>query len=208
MDVMQALKWRYATKQFTDEVIDEGRVQQLLAAAGLSASSYGLQPYRLLIVKSTEVRQQLLEYSMGQNKVANCSHLIVFAAQTDIGSETVNRYVDKVSEVRGIPLAELQGMADHFKAALESMSEQKRQEWAHQQAYIALGNLLTCAALMAVDTCPMTGFEREGFDRILKLEKRALTTSVICPIGIRHPDDSTASMEKVRFDQDELVIAV
>lgn len=208
MNMMNALKWRYAVKQFTDEVIDEGRVQQLLAVARLSASSYGLQPYRLLLVKSTEARQQLLEYSMGQNKVANCSHLIVFAAQTDIGNETVNRYVDKVSRVRGIPLTQLQGMADHFKSALEPMTEQQKQEWAHQQAYIALGNLLTCAALMEVDTCPMTGFEREGFDRVLKLDKRALTTTVICPIGVRHPDDSTASMNKVRFDQDELVITV
>ena len=99
-------------------------------------------------------------------------------------------------------------MSDHFKAALAVMTEQQRQEWAHQQAYIALGNLLTCAALMKIDTCPMTGFEREGFDKVLGLAGKGLTTSVLCPIGKRHPDDTSASMKRVRFDQDELVIAL
>jgi nitroreductase len=208
MNVIEALNWRYSVKQFADEMIDENQVQDLLAAVRLSASSYGLQPYRLLVVKSAHIRQKLLAHSMGQDKVANSSHLIIFAAQTNIGDETVDLYIKKASAVRGVSLAELQGMSNHFKEALRVMTSQQQQEWAHQQAYLALGNLLTCAALMGIDTCPMSGFERAGFDQVLGLAKMGLTTTVICPIGKRDPDDASASMKKIRFDHGELVIGI
>ena len=145
---------------------------------------------------------------MGQEKVVKCSHLVIFAAQTDIGDETVNRYVDKASIVRRVPLEKLQGMADHFKSALAVKTASQKQEWAHQQAYIALGNFLTCAALMEIDTCPMTGFEVAGYDEVLGLAEKGLTTSVICAIGKRHPDDSNASLQKIRFDHDEMILTV
>lgn len=181
MNIMKALLWRYAVRKFSDEMIDEDQVQKLLTATRLSASSFGLQPYRLLVVKSAKTRQQLLKHSLGQEKVAKCSHLIIFAAQTNIGDETVNRYVDKVSKIRGVPLDKLQNMADHFKTALAVKTDRQKQEWAHQQAYIALGNFLTCAAMMEIDTCPMTGFEVEGYDKVLGLAEKGLTTSGQAP---------------------------
>ncbi len=208
MNLLKALNWRYAVRKFSDEMIDESQVQELLTATRYSASSYGLQPYHLLVVNSVEIRQQLLPYSMGQEKVVKCSHLVIFAAQTDIGDETVNRYVDKASIVRRVPLEKLQGMADHFKSALAVKTASQKQEWAHQQAYIALGNFLTCAALMEIDTCPMTGFEVAGYDEVLGLAEKGLTTSVICAIGKRHPDDSNASLQKIRFDHDEMILTV
>jgi len=208
MNMMKALNWRYAVKRFANEQVNESHVQQLLAATRLSASSYGMQPYRLLVVRSPDIRRDLLAHSMGQEKVAHCSHLIVFAAQTNIGDETVDQYINQASAVRGVPIAELRGMSDHYKAALTAMTPQQRQEWAHQQAYIALGNFLTCAALMGIDSCPMTGFERNGFDNVLGLADRNLTTTVICPIGKRHPDDASVHMKKVRFDLNELVIGL
>ncbi|MCZ6564751.1 MAG: NAD(P)H-dependent oxidoreductase [Gammaproteobacteria bacterium] len=208
MNLLKALNWRYAVRKFSDEMIDESQVQELLTATRYSASSYGLQPYHLLVVNSVEIRQQLLPYSMGQEKVVKCSHLVIFAAQTDIGDETVNRYVDKASIVRRVPLENLQSMADHFKSALAVKTASQKQEWAHQQAYIALGNFLTCAALMEIDTCPMTGFEVAGYDEVLGLAEKGLTTSVICAIGKRHPDDSNASLQKIRFDHDEMILTV
>ena len=207
-NVIEALNWRYAVRKFSSDVISEKQLEALLTATRLSASSYGLQPYRLLVVKSAEVRKELLKYSMGQDKVLNSSHLIVFAAQTNIGDWIVDDYVNKVSRVRSIPIEELQNMSDHFKSALAVKSEQQKKEWAQNQTYLAVGNFLTCAAMMKIDTCPMGGFEVEGYDKVLGLAEKGLTTAVICPIGKRHSDDSLAGLPKVRFDAEEMIFTV
>lgn len=208
MKVVNALNWRYAVRKFSAEAIADEQVRELMTATSLSASSYGLQPYRLLVVKSAEIRRQLLEHSFGQEKVVHCSHLVVFAAQTDIGDRTVERYLDRVSEVRGLPRRELRNMAVHFKGALAAKTQQQKQEWAHQQAYIALGTFLTCAAMMQIDSCPMAGIEPQGYDRVLGLADKELTTTVICAIGRRHPEDANAGLRKVRYDQDEMVAVI
>lgn len=206
MNIIESLHWRYAVKQFSTDVINDGKVQELLMATRLSASSFGLQPYRLLLVKSAEIRQQLLAYSLGQDKVVNASHFIVFATQTNLGDEIVHAYIDQVSKVRGIPLEELQDLVDQIKISLVAKTPQQKNAWAKNQAYLALGNLLTCAAMMEIDACPMEGFNIEGYDKVLGLADKGLTTAVICPIGKRHEDDPFANMVKVRFDAEEMVL--
>lgn len=205
MNLMKALHWRYAVREFSGDSIAPEQLQQLLEATRLSASSYGLQPYHLLVIESPRVRQQLVEFSLGQDKVAHCSHLIIFAAHTNVGDVTVDRYIQQFSTVREVAVTELHKMAEHYKAALAQMNNAQRQEWAHQQAYIALGNFLTCAALMEIDTCPMTGIEAEGYDWVLGLREKNLTTTAVCPIGIRHPIDTSAKQKKVRFDLQDMV---
>lgn len=208
MNLLQALNWRYAIKQFSDEKIPEHELKALLNAARLSPSAYGLQPYALWLVESDAVRQQLQPFSYGQDKILNSSHLVVFAAHAQIGDATVDRYIKKHAQVTGKPLSELMNFSDHIKQALADMSPDQQQQWAHQQAYIALGNFLTCAALLKIDCCPMAGFDRAGYDSVLGLKKNGLTSTVICPIGRRHPDDIQAHSPKVRFDYDELVVEV
>src|SRR5688572_5440497 len=110
MNFIHALHWRYAVREFSDNVIAQEQLQKLLDATRLSASSYGLQPFHLLVIQSPEIRQRLLEFSLGQGQITQCSHLIVFAAHTDIGDETVNRYVKKFSEVRGVAPHKLNNM--------------------------------------------------------------------------------------------------
>ena len=205
MNVIDALNWRYAVREFSTEVIAPAKLQQLLDATRLSPSSYGLQPYHLLVIQSPQLKQQLLEFSLGQDKVAQCSHLIVFAAHTDIGDATVNRYVKQFSQTRAVEMSQLVNMEEHYNAALAVMEQPQRQEWAHQQAYIALGNFLTCAALMKIDTCPMTGIEFDGYDRVLGLREKNLTVTAVCPIGIRHPQDASAREKKVRFAERDMV---
>lgn len=205
MNVIDALNWRYAVREFSTEVIAPAKLQQLLDATRLSPSSYGLQPYHLLVIQSPQLKQQLLEFSLGQDKVAQCSHLIVFAAHTDIGDATVNRYVKQFSQTRAVEMSQLVNMEEHYNAALAVMEQPQRQEWAHQQAYIALGNFLTCAALMKIDTCPMTGIEFDGYDRVLGLREKNLTVTAVCPIGIRHPQDVSAREKKVRFAERDMV---
>ncbi len=206
MEFLSSLHWRYAVKQFSQQQVPEAQLQTLLEATTLSASSYGLQPYRLVVVKSKKLRQQLVAHSYGQDKVANSSHLIIFAAHCHVGNETVARYIARHSEVTGVPIEELGRFGDHMKSALAAKSAQQQQEWAHQQAYIALGNFLTCAAQMRIDSCPMTGIDTKQYDQILGLDKLGLTTAAICPIGYRHEDDKQATAAKVRFDFDDLVV--
>jgi len=208
MKLLEALDWRYAVKRFSDEKITVTELKQLINATRLSASSYGLQPYTLIVVESDSIRQQLLPFSYGQNKIAISSHLIVFAAHTQIGNATVDRYIDKAIQITNASNSTLKFMSEHMKSVLSAMNTEQQQEWAHQQAYIALGNLLTCAALMKIDTCPMTGIDRAGYDTVLGLTEKGLTTSVICPIGRRHRDDAQAYSPKVRFDYDEIVLEV
>lgn len=205
MNLIKALHWRYAVREFSSDSIAPEQLQQLLEATRLSASSYGLQPYHLLVIESPRIRQQLVEFSFGQDKVANCSHLIIFAAHTNVGDATVDRYIQQFSAVREVAPTQLHNMAQHYKAALAQMNNAQRQEWAHQQAYIALGNLLTCAALLEIDTCPMTGIEAQGYDWVLGLREKNLTTTAVCPIGKRHPQDRTAQERKVRFELQDMV---
>lgn len=205
MNIIDALNWRYAVREFSSDVIAPAQVQQLLEATRLSASSYGLQPYHVLVIQSPQLKQQLVGFSLGQEKVAQCSHLMVFAAHTNIGDATVNRYIKQFSQTRGVSAAQLANMDEHYKAALAVMDAVQRQQWAHQQVYIALGNFLTCAALMKIDTCPMTGIEFDGYDRVLGLREKNLTTTAVCPIGIRHPHDASAREKKVRFAEHDMV---
>jgi nitroreductase/dihydropteridine reductase len=205
MNLIDALNWRYAVREFSTDTIVPDKLQQLLDATRLSPSSYGLQPYHLLVIQSPVIRQQLLEFSLGQDKVANCSHLIVFTAQTDIGPHTVSRYIDRFSAIRGVAIDQLNNMTQHYNAALNVMSDTQQHLWAQQQTYLALGTFLTCAALMEIDVCPMTGIEFEGYDQVLGLRERQLTTAAVCAIGKRHPLDTAAQQKKVRFDHQEMV---
>ena len=208
MTLLEALDWRYAVKQFSDEKISKVELKELLNATRLSASSYGLQPYNIIVVESNTIRSQLLPFSYGQDKIANSSHLIIFAAHTQVGDDTVDRYIDKQAKITNKHHSELDSFSDHMKSALAAKTSNQKQEWAHQQAYIALGNFLTCAAMMKIDSCPMTGFDNAGYDEVLGLVEKGLTTSVICPIGRRHPNDNGAQSPKVRFDYDQIILEI
>ncbi len=206
MELLDALHWRYGVKQFSNKKVSEENLKNLLNATRLSASSYGLQPYNIIVVESTKIRKQLLHFSYGQEKIAESSHLIIFAAHSEVGDITVDRYINKHAMITNTSPEKLINFSTHIKSALSNKTEVQKQEWAHQQAYIALGNFLTCAATMKIDSCPMTGIDNAGYDSVLGLDKRGLTTSVICPIGYRHKDDVQAHTPKVRFDYDEVIM--
>ena len=208
MNIHEALDWRYAVREFSPEKLDGQTVETLVDAARKSASSYGLQPYKILIVESKPVRKDLLPYSYGQQKVLDCSHLIVFAAQTDIGDHTVDRYVAQLVKTRGVPADDISSYVKHMKQALAAKSREEKRVWAHQQAYIALGTLLTAAASMRVDSCPMTGFDHQAYDDVLGLAKLGLETTAIVALGYRSARDRTSGLPKVRFDYGDMVISV
>ncbi len=205
MNIVEALHWRYAVDQFSTKKIPTQTLKNLLDATRLSASSYGLQPYHIMVIESPELKAQLLPYSYGQDKIYHCSHLVVFAAHRNIGDNTVDRYINKYAEVTAQSRQTFTKYSEHIKSALRDQTAEQKQQWAHQQAYIALGNFLTCAAMMQIDSCPMTGFDNQGYDQVLSLNELGLTTTVICPVGYRHPNDKQAQRPKVRFDYHEMI---
>jgi nitroreductase len=208
MQLLPALQWRYAVRQFNDEPLAAAEVEALIDATRLSASSYGLQPYRLIQVDSREIRQRLLPHAMGQDKVLRCSHLLILAAETETGDITVERYMAQLARLRNLTLAAREGMMNHMKAVLAAMSPAQRQAWAKEQAFLALGTLLTAAAVMGIDSCPMTGFEAAGFDAVLGLAAQGLTATVVCALGRRHPSDDNAGLPKVRLAQRDFLQVV
>tara|TARA_R110001592_G_scaffold72078_1_gene219959 strand:+ start:2899 stop:3570 length:672 start_codon:yes stop_codon:yes gene_type:complete len=208
MNVIEALNWRYAVREFSNEKISDESLKTLLDATRLAATSYGLQPYRLMVIDDKELRKKLLEFSFGQKKVLYCSHLVVFAAQTNIGDSLVDNYIRKVSNVRKIPITELRDYADHIKAALSNKSDKQKREWAHQQAYIALGTLLTSAALLGIDTCPMGGIDARAYDDTLNFKSINLETSMVCALGVRAQQDKSAGLKKVRYDESEMLVTI
>ena len=206
MNVIDALNWRYAVKTFSNRKLQPWQLEKLLEAARLSPSSYGLQPYRIIVVESASLRERLLPHAYSQVQVVSGSHLLVFAARTDIGPNLVTEYVELASKNQDTPAESLTGFATMAQSALGAMTPGQSIQWAHQQAFVALGNMLTSAAMMQIDTCPIGGFEPQAFDRILGLKDKQLTTSVICPIGFRDPQDKYAHRRKVRVDQKHMVL--
>ncbi len=208
MTVIDALQWRYSVKKFSERKVSSEQLQQLLDATRLSASAFGLQPYKIIVVNTDSIREQLVDYSCDQDKVLYSSHLIVMAIETVIDDYLIDQYIAKHSATTGQSLLELKGLEEHIKSVFRDKSARQKQEWAHHQSFIALGNLLTAAAIMQIDSCPMTGFDASGFDRVLKLHQKGLTSSWVCPIGYRHREDQRANSPKVRFSHQEMVLEI
>lgn len=208
MNIQEALDWRYAVREFSSKKLTALQLNNLLEATRKSASSYGLQPYKILVIESEAIRQSLLPYSYGQQKVVDCSHLVVFAALSNIGDGIVDRYIKQLIKIRDVSYESVAQYANHMKNALASKSDAQKRIWAHQQAYIALGTFLTSAAVLKIDTCPMTGIDAQGYDTSLGLSEQGLETVAIAAVGFRSSGDHHAVLPKVRFDFDELISTV
>jgi len=209
--LLQALQWRYATKAFDPtRKIPASTWTTLLEALVLSASSYGLQPYRFIDVTDPAKRAELLPHSWNQGQVVDASHFVVFAARTAFTETEIDRFLDRIVEVRGGNREALEGYRQMMVGSLLGGDEAKARipQWTARQAYIALGNLLTSAALLGVDACPMEGFVSAEFDKILNLSAQGYTAVVSCALGYRSADDKYASAPKVRSQVSELIQTV
>ena len=172
----------------------------------LSASSFGLQPYQLIVVNDPPTRAKLLPHAWNQRQIVDASHLVVFAARTAMTEAEIDRFLDRVVEVRGGSREALAGYRQMMTGSLLGNEASARiPHWAARQAYIALGNLLTCAALLGVDACPMEGFVPDEFDKLLALTAKGYAAIVCCALGYRSADDKYAAAPKVRFPIADLV---
>lgn len=208
MAILEALNWRYAVREFSEHKLADDVIAELVEATRLSPSAYGLQPYKLLVVKSPDVKEKLLPYAMGQTKVHDCSHLFILTVNTTIDAQFIEQHFAHVERERGLEAGALAGFTQHVKDVMLSLSAEQLQQWAENQVHIALGNLLTTAALRKVDACPMAGFERQGFDEVLGLAEKQLRTAVICALGERAKNDASAKQRKVRLPISDFCLEV
>lgn len=205
--LLNALEWRYATKVFDpNKKIPIEVWKTLERALVLSPSSYGLQPYRFIVLTDPAKRAELLPHSWNQRQVVDASHLVVFTARTKVSEADIDHLIQHTSQVRKIQPESLNAYRDMMLGDLVNGPRSKiAHEWATRQTYLALGNLIASAAGLGVDACPMEGFLPAEYDRVLGLDGSGYATVVQCALGYRSPADKYSKLPKVRFDTKELV---
>jgi len=208
--LLNQLNWRYATKQFDPQrKISPKTWAALEESLVLTPSSFGLQPWKFLVVANPTVREKLVAASWGQRQVADASHLVVFAVKRNFGKADIDALLNRIVTIRGTGRDSLNGYRDMMVGSLiNSRNDVARLGWATNQTYIALGNFLTSAALLGIDACPLEGIEPAKYDEILHLEKQGLTTAVVAAAGYRAVTDKYAAAKKVRFEKSEVLAEI
>jgi nitroreductase len=203
-ELINTLEWRYATKQFdAAKKIDDATWHTLAQSLVLTPSSFGLQPWRFLIVQNPATREALLPHAWGQRQVTDCSHLVVMTVRTSLDVAYIDRFLADTAAKRGASVESLNGYRDMMVGFLPKMTA----DWAARQAYIALGQFMLAAASLKVDTCPMEGFVPAEFDRVLGLED-GWKTCVLCPAGYRSTGDKYATAPKIRWAPADVLATV
>jgi nitroreductase len=204
---IKSAEWRYATKKFdSSKKISKENLETLKNAIQLSASSYGLQPYKVFIIENPELRKQLQPAAWGQSQIVDASQVVVFANIIDFGENEINTYLTNVATTRSLNLEDLKGYGDFMKSKIIELPAEIRNTWTSKQTYLALGNLLNAAAELNIDVTPMEGFDANQINEILGLSKLGLNASVIATIGYRHEEDTTQHYAKVRKSKEDLFI--
>lgn len=205
-DILEPLQWRYATKKYdSTKKVSDADLNELLEAVRLSASSYGFQAWKMIVVTNPELRKKLREAAWNQPQITDASHLIVFAAHNSIDATYVEKFVHHIANVRSQPVENLKPMQEMMTGSVTRRSAEDMKAWLQKQVYIALGFLLTAAAHKRIDSTPMEGFDNAKFDEILGLEAEGLNSVVLCPIGYRSADDDLAQQKKVRHPLEQIV---
>jgi nitroreductase len=205
--LLQQLRWRYAVKKFdATKKIAPADWATLEEALVLSPSSYGVQPWKFVVITDPATKERLLPLSWNQQQVVDGSHVVVFCIKKPLKTEDIDAHIARIVEVRGVAPESLAKYRDMMvRDLIEGARSWKINEWAANQVFIALGNFMTAAAMLAIDTCPMEGFEPVKYDRELGLAKRGLAASVVCVAGYRAGDDKYAAHKKVRFPIEQVV---
>lgn len=207
MNIIEKLQWRYATKKFdSSKVLEKKKIDILKQAFNLTATSFGLQTITMIVISDQEKRKQLVAHAYNQKQVLEASHLLVICIQDNITDGDVDRLFDNTRSLRKTPDYILDPYRKNLKKMVQKMTIEERQQWSLNQAYIALGNLMTVCAVEEIDSCPMEGFNLEEYDRILDLKSKNLKSVLLLPVGYRADDDMFADFKKVRKTVSESII--
>ena len=207
MDLLERLNWRYATKAMNGQKVPREKVDHILEAARLAPTSSGLQPFEVIVVTNTELKEKIREAAHGQTVVSDCSHLLVFAAWDTYTPERINKMFDRIHEVRGFKNEGWENYRDRLLSIFMSKSAEENYTHAAKQAYIAFGLAIAEAAFEEVDCTPMEGFDAATVDVILGLKEKGLRSVVLLPLGYRNREkDWLVSLKKVRKSKEDFVI--
>ena len=209
MNSIQNLKWRYAVKKFdSTRLLSQRQINILKEAFNLTATSYGLQPIKLVIVNNKELEIKLVEHSYNQQQVEQASHLLVFCVDTYMNEKDVENYFDRVQKIRNTPDEIINPFRNYLKDVISGKSSEELFSWAKNQAYLALGNLLTVCANEQIDSCPMEGFIPKKYDDLLNLKEKNLTSVLVLPVGFRADDDFMKNQKKVRKILSDVILEI
>lgn len=207
MKNIDALKWRYATKKFDgSKVLPQEKLEVLKDAFNLTATSYGLQPIKMVVIHDKELQERLVKHSFNQQQVATASHVLVICIEKQVDKTFIKEYFNRVHSIRATPQDVLGPFRDFLIGDFEKKHVDEISQWATNQAYLALGTLLTVCATEGIDSCPMEGFEPSSYDRLLGLEEMNLESVLVLPVGYRAADDMFSEFKKVRRPLEDVII--
>ncbi|NVN97463.1 NAD(P)H-dependent oxidoreductase [Candidatus Nomurabacteria bacterium] len=207
--IIEILNWRYATKKFDEnKKIDQETFESLLEVLRLSPSSYGLQPWKFIVVNNKDIKEKIKALAYGQPQIMDASNIIIFANKKNIDSTLVDSYMNFVAKEKGIDVAHLDGFKNMINGSFSGKSNEELRGWAACQTYLAAGNLLTSCAVSMIDACPMEGFDRAGLDQLLGLNELGLESRIIVTMGYRSTADEDAGKKKIRFPKEEVFIEI
>ena len=209
MELLDKLNWRYAAKAMNGKKVAEEKISRILEATRLAATSSGLQPFEVFVIKNQEIKEKIKPIAWNQSVITDCSHLLVFAAWDTYTEDRINYMFDLTNEIRGF---KNEGWENYRKQLLSSYPQKDEEEnfnHAAKQAYIAFSHALIAAAYEAVDATPLEGFDPEAVDKILGLREKGLRSAVLLPLGYRkEEDDWLVDLVKVRKPMEEMVTII
>ncbi len=206
-DLIEQLQWRYAVKEFDPgKKIPEHMISALEEALVLTPSSFGLQPWKFIIIEDQTIKDQLPAISWNQPQPKDCSHMVVLAIKRDFAEGDVARFIDCLAETRGVPVESLEGYKGFAAGFIaKGVGEGWIEHWSTHQVYIAIGQLMAAAAMLGIDACPMEGIQADRYDEILGLDGLEYHVVLGCALGYRSDSDKYATMEKARYPKEEVI---
>lgn len=209
MELLERLHWRYAAKAMNGKKVAQDKVDRILEAARLAATSSGLQPFEIYVITNQDVKEKIRPVAWNQSTVSDCSHLLVFAAWDTYSEDRINYMFDLTNQVRGFKNDGWENYRQQLLSSYPQKSDEENFNHATKQAYIAFTHALIAAAFEEVDATPMEGFDADAVDEILGLREKGLRAAVLLPIGYRKSStDWLVNLEKVRKSTDELVTVI
>jgi nitroreductase len=208
-NIIEKLQWRYACKRFDpDKKLSTEKLQVLKESFDLTATSFGLQPLKMVVVEDQAIKEQLVPLSFNQKQIGDASHVLVICIEKEVRSEYIRSYFNRVEEIRQTPRTILDPYEKYLLDSFAEKSSEELELWMTKQAYLALGNLLTVCAIEEIDSCPMEGFQPEKYDELLGLTAKGLKSVLVLPVGYRHKDDFFSELKKVRRGVDKVIIEI
>lgn len=197
--------WRYATKRFdSSKKVSEEHLQLILESIRLTPTSYGLQPFKVMVVTSLNLREQLRSAGFNQPQFTDASHLLAFTHYDGFSEELIDRFIALNKEIRKPDPEKIEGYRSFLKDLFGSWSTEQKAHWADKQMYLALGNALQAAAELKVDSCALEGFDVVKANEVLGLSEKHLNVTAFLALGYRSSEDATQHLPKVRVHSSDL----